>query len=868
MIGVLVVTSLSWTLVGGAIHQKDVNHWIISPKDNCKPVCPCIMDGINYEHGERWQKKDQPCSTYECTNGYYEAVYRGCEYKGKCKDSGTTWTEGCFTYKCFTSDIWAYYRLIQGGCEDSQGNCWKVGDTFRRDCHTFECQIVGSGCYKLITKTAEVMYWPEGDYALMKPKFGCPRDKSTEWSEGNRYHCGNAKNDISNPFDLYGNYSSLCFDQFFCVHQEIKDLSYIPRYQTFWEAGCYCILRKGGKCPKGFSDGYVGMDDLLGLEMFSSSNGSLPDGNYTKDTGLNFCCRNDSYAKAPIVLPKDDAFVLFMVNGSNECQTVRGMTSEVQYFAFDDDDHFTKTFQNGSLPLIMRDDGITVFYYCIYKPLDCGCKIDNGEFLKVGDTIVKDCSEYKCVESNGMRYLKVLKGGCLLPDDSCKNENHTWTETSGETCHVRVCIRDMESDDITFKIITDFVGCRDDDKCISVGSSKKRGCYDLRCVFPFRGANPRFRMLKAGCSDGKGGCIPLGKTFQRGCVTYRCRKEPTKCELEFIKGGCSYYGKCYKEGDNATDGCFTRQCTLNVEKNYAYMEIVNGGCPHQGKCIPVNSTFEKECNTFRCFWKRQKREHKFGIEVANYGCKYGGKCYEIGDVIDKNCINYICSLSYLNGHRYAKMQPSSKACQDGKGGCIQLGTELQDDNCFHKKCTDNGHWPVMKIVRGGCSDPGPPKTCRSPNETWTDGCYEKRCLITKDQNKMFKRVETKPIGCMNNGVCREIGYTMNYHGCHQYKCIYDERIKQARFSFHSGEGATEGAIFGGSTESITDENLISESRVWCMEIGLGLSSRRKSESEGIQNQDKTGTKANKQKPPPYEKKRTPDMGVRPGAQEE
>ncbi|KAK3085379.1 hypothetical protein FSP39_002471 [Pinctada imbricata] len=43
---------------------------------------------------------------------------------------------------------------------------------------------------------------------------------------------------------------------------------------------------------------------------------------------------------------------------------------------------------------------------------------------------------------------------------------------------------------------------------------------------------------------------------------------------------------------------------------------------------------------------------------------------------------------------------------------------------------------------------------------------------------------------------------------------------------------------------------------------------RKSETEGIQNQDKAGTKANKQKPPPHEKKRTPDMGVRSGAQEE
>ncbi|KAK3095342.1 hypothetical protein FSP39_013448 [Pinctada imbricata] len=43
---------------------------------------------------------------------------------------------------------------------------------------------------------------------------------------------------------------------------------------------------------------------------------------------------------------------------------------------------------------------------------------------------------------------------------------------------------------------------------------------------------------------------------------------------------------------------------------------------------------------------------------------------------------------------------------------------------------------------------------------------------------------------------------------------------------------------------------------------------QKIRNRGIRNQDKTGTKANKQKPPPYEKKRTPDMKVRPGAQEE
>ena len=66
------------------------------------------------------------------------------------------------------------------------------------------------------------------------------------------------------------------------------------------------------------------MDDLNGVEFTFVTNGSLPDGNYTKDTGFFFCCRHDGYTDAPIVLPKDQAFVLFMANGSNDCQEVRG----------------------------------------------------------------------------------------------------------------------------------------------------------------------------------------------------------------------------------------------------------------------------------------------------------------------------------------------------------------------------------------------------------------------------------------------------------------------------------------------------------------------------------------------------------------
>lgn len=40
-----------------------------------------------------------------------------------------------------------------------------------------------------------------------------------------------------------------------------------------------------------------------------------------------------------------------------------------------------------------------------------------------------------------------------------------------------------------------------------------------------------------GCSNGNGGCISLGEKFKRGCITYRCRKEPNRCDLELISGG-------------------------------------------------------------------------------------------------------------------------------------------------------------------------------------------------------------------------------------------------------------------------------------------------------------------------------------------
>lgn len=234
-----------------------------SAPGHCKPICPCYMNGISYDHGDRWQSKEDPCTTYRCGNGFYEAVVRGVMFKGQCKNVGTIWTEGCFTYHVRLIGNTPIYRLKEGGCKDEEGNCWRVGDQFEKNCNTYECQIVGT-CYtlSLISKGCafngecksvnkfwhdgcaiyqcmdhsgkaeevhnEIMYWPEGDYGLLKSKSGCPVDVAEEWSEGHRGHIGSLKNYVSFDFDAFGLYSSFVFIHYFCMKREVNDSSIRP----------------------------------------------------------------------------------------------------------------------------------------------------------------------------------------------------------------------------------------------------------------------------------------------------------------------------------------------------------------------------------------------------------------------------------------------------------------------------------------------------------------------------------------------------------------------------------------------------------------------------------------------------------------
>lgn len=95
------------------------------------------------------------------------------------------------------------------------------------------------------------MQWPEGNYALLKPKTGCPEDNPQSWSEGSRKHYGAGRNFFSKALPLAGSYKEEFMTHDFCIHGSTTASAALPKYKTYWEPGSYCILRKNGICPRG-----------------------------------------------------------------------------------------------------------------------------------------------------------------------------------------------------------------------------------------------------------------------------------------------------------------------------------------------------------------------------------------------------------------------------------------------------------------------------------------------------------------------------------------------------------------------------------------------------------------------------------------
>lgn len=205
--------------------------------------------------------------------------------------------------------------------------------------------------------------WPYGKYCLPMPaNQGCPNN----WVKGYRHHdsedySGSGYHNVRNGHVPYLSSFGRNLGWGFCC----KTANSHGGVSKSWPKGHYCIFRKGGHCPRGFGKGSIRWDDEDNNNKNSAS-GTLPDGDYGRNTKMYVCCRNDG--SGPLQgLPPHDNFILMRYKGS--CPSVSGHRGPYSgYLDWDTEDS-----RNIDEKLGVYPDGVTKFgsgikiEFCTYK---------------------------------------------------------------------------------------------------------------------------------------------------------------------------------------------------------------------------------------------------------------------------------------------------------------------------------------------------------------------------------------------------------------------------------------------------------------------------------------------------------------------
>ena len=214
----------------------------------------------------------------------------------------------------------------------------------------------------------DVHTWPDGTYALPKPKSGCPSgggEDGFSWRTGyikQDNENSNNKNYCPSPWVFEG-YCKKNLKLYYCIKTVTSSDRGIK-----WPEGSYCIVKKG-KCPSGFSKGGVYWDD----EDFRNKNkvgGVKVDGVFNRNTMIYYCCRSDEQPHNEIILPTDKPFFLIRKH-KDGCQKVKEMKVQQLRIDTDDEDFDNTNHVLGDAPYYAYGrKRRSEIYYCYYTHME------------------------------------------------------------------------------------------------------------------------------------------------------------------------------------------------------------------------------------------------------------------------------------------------------------------------------------------------------------------------------------------------------------------------------------------------------------------------------------------------------------------
>lgn len=195
-----------------------------------------------------------------------------------------------------------------------------------------------------------LVFWPAGRYALLEPETGCPSDGANTWKKGAVHH-HTESTDRNQDTLSEGNHLKMPV-----LSREMSDNFITQRFCVkttghtagpTWPKGSYCVNKKGRHCPMGFKQGFVYFDEENTSNTSNKGNNSgvLPEGIYSDDTQMFYCCREDGSHSVAIYLPTSTPFYLYRKGG--QCQAVHGMSVTPEFLVLDTENTDNKDITGG-----------------------------------------------------------------------------------------------------------------------------------------------------------------------------------------------------------------------------------------------------------------------------------------------------------------------------------------------------------------------------------------------------------------------------------------------------------------------------------------------------------------------------------------